>query len=184
MNEILTVIQVAIMFLVGLIFIFEGYRIERVIITILWFLLGFNIAKDILAMFEFSTGIVPLIIEVIVGSCFAAVGYKLEKIAIFVAVAYGAFYLIPNYFVLDNNFVYLVVRLLIAFIIGLLAVKFRIIVYILIASMLGATLMKEAILILFPALTTDVMAAINIGVIILVIIGLFSQLADYQRTSY
>ena len=184
MNEILTVIQVAIMFLIGLIFIFEGYRIERVIITIIWFLLGFNIAKDILGIFEYSTGIVPFIIEVIVGACFAAVGYKLEGIAIFVAVTYGAFYLIPSYFVLNNKIVYLVIRLLIALLIGLLAVRFRIIVYILIASMFGATLMKRAILLLFPAISGEIMAAVNIGVIILIVIGLFSQLAEYHETSY
>ena len=183
MNEILTVIQVAIMFLIGLVFIFEGYKIERVIITIIWFLLGFNIAKDILGLFNFNTGIIPFIIEVIVGSCFAAVGFKLERIAFFIAVAYAAFIAIPNYFVIDSKIVFFVVRLLISIVIGLLAVRFRVIIYTLIASLLGATLMKRAILILFPVLPTGVMTVINVVVIILVIIGIISQMEEYQRTS-
>ena len=48
MSDILVIIQVAIMFLIGLVFLFEGYKIERIIITILWFVLGFNIAKDVI----------------------------------------------------------------------------------------------------------------------------------------
>ncbi len=183
MNEILTVIQVAIMFLIGLIFIFEGYRIERVIVTIIWFLLGFNLAKDVLGLFNFDTGIVPFIIEVIVGSCFAAVGFKLERIAFFIAIAYAVFIAIPNYFILDNKIVFLIVRLLIALVIGLLAVKFRAIIYILIASLLGATLMKRAILVLFPVLPAGVMTVINVIVVILVVIGILSQLEDFRRTS-
>ena len=184
MNEILTVIQVALMFLIGLVFIFDGYKIEKVIITIIWFLLGFNIAKDILGLFNFSTGIIPFIIEVIVGACFAAVGYKLDRIAFFIAIAYGAFIAIPQYFVLDNKIVFFIVKLLVAVILGLLAVKFRTVIYVIIASLLGATLIKRAILVLFPVLPTGVMTAVNAFVIILVIIGLLSQLEEYQRTSY
>ena len=70
MSDILVIIQVAIMFLIGLVFLFEGYKIERIIITILWFVLGFNIAKDVLGMFNYSVGVVPIVIEVIVGLCF------------------------------------------------------------------------------------------------------------------
>ena len=183
MNEILTVIQVVLMFLVGLVFIFEGYSIEKIVITVIWFLLGFNIAKDILGLFNFSTGIIPFIIEVIVGACFAAVGFKIDRIAFFIAIAYAAFIAIPQYFVLDNKIVYFIVKLIVAIVLGLLAVKFRAIIYVIISSLLGATLMKRAILLLFPVLPTGVMTAINAFVIILVIIGLLSQLEEYQRTS-
>lgn len=183
MNEILTVIQVAIMFLIGLVFIFEGYAIEKVVITVIWFLLGFNIAKDILGLFNFSTGIIPFIIEIIVGACFAAVGFKLDRIAFFIAVAYAAFIAIPQYFVLDNKIIFFIVKLVVAVIIGLLAVRFKSVIFVIMSSLLGATLMKRAILVLFPVLPTGVMTAVNTAVIILVIIGLLSQLEEYQRTS-
>ena len=183
MSEILTVIEVALMFLIGLILIFDGYKVEKVIITIIWFLLGFNIATRILGLFDFSTGVLPFIIEVIVGLCFAAVGFKLERIAFFIAVAYGVFYLIPSYFVLNNNLLFFIVRLVIAIIIGLLALKLRALIYTLVASLIGATLMKRAILMLFPALSTSIINFINIVVIVLVILGIISQLDEYEKVS-
>ncbi len=183
MNDILTIIQVAIMFLLGLVLIFDGYKIERVIITIIWFLLGFNIAKDILGLFNYTAGIVPIIIEVIVGLCFASVGFKLERLAFFIAVAYAVFIAIPNYYVLDNKIIYFAIKILVAVAIGLLAIKFRAIIYTLIASLLGATLMKRAILILFPSLSSGIMTVINVVVIILVIVGIISQVEEYQRAS-
>ncbi len=183
MSEILTVIEVALMFLIGLILIFDGYKVEKVIVTILWFLLGFNIATKVLGLFDFSTGVIPFIIEVIVGLCFAAVGFKLERLAFFIAVAYGIFYLIPSYFVLDNKIIYLIVRLVLAIIVALVAVKFRAIIYIVVASLIGATLMKRAVLMLFPALSTSLINFMNIIVLILVIIGIISQLDEYTKVS-
>ena len=153
MSDILVIIQVAIMFLIGLVFLFEGYKIERIIITILWFVLGFNIAKDVLGMFNYSVGVVPIVIEVIVGLCFASVGFKLA------------------------------IRVLVAVAVGLLAIKFRALIYTLIASFLGATLMKRAIFILFPSLSPGIVTAINIGVIVLVVIGILSQIQEYGRAS-
>ena len=108
---------------------------------------------------------------------------KIDRIAFFIAIAYAAFIAIPQYFVLDNKIVYFIVKLIVAIVLGLLAVKFRAIIYVIISSLLGATLMKRAILVLFPVLPTGVMTAINAFVIILVIIGLLSQLEEYQRTS-
>ena len=172
MSDILVIIQVAIMFLIGLVFLFEGYKIERIIITILWLVLGFNIV-----------GVVPIVIEVIVGLCFASVGFKLERIAFFIAVAYAAFIAIPNYFVLDNSILFFAVRVLVAVAVGLLAIKFRALIYTLIASFLGATLMKRAIFILFPSLSPGIVTAINIGVIVLVVIGILSQIQEYGRAS-
>ena len=183
MSDILVIIQVAIMFLIGLVFLFEGYKIERIIITILWFVLGFNIAKDVLGMFNYSVGVVPIVIEVIVGLCFASVGFKLERIAFFIAVAYAAFIAIPNYFVLENSILFFAVRVLVAVAVGLLAIKFRALIYTLIASFLGATLMKRAIFILFPSLSPGIVTAINIGVIVLVVIGILSQIQEYGRAS-
>ena len=180
MSDILVIIQVAIMFLIGLVFLFEGYKIERIIITILWFVLGF---KDVLGMFNYSVGVVPIVIEVIVGLCFASVGFKLERIAFFIAVAYAAFIAIPNYFVLDNSILFFAVRVLVAVAVGLLAIKFRALIYTLIASFLGATLMKRAIFILFPSLSPGIVTAINIGVIVLVVIGILSQIQEYGRAS-
>ena len=183
MSEILTVIEVALMFLIGLILIFDGYKVEKVIITILWFLLGFNIATKVLGLLDFSTGVIPFIIEVIVGLCFAAVGFKLEQLAFFVAVAYGVFFLVPSYFVINNKLIFLIVRLVIAIAVGLLAVGLRALIYILVASLIGATLMKRAILLLFPALSTSIINFINIVVVVLVIIGIISQLDEYKKVS-
>ena len=117
------------------------------------------------------------------GACFAAVGFKLDRIAFFIAVAYAAFIAIPQYFVLDNKIIFFIVKLVVAVIIGLLAVRFKSVIFVIMSSLLGATLMKRAILVLFPVLPTGVMTAVNTAVIILVIIGLLSQLEEYQRTS-
>ena len=59
MSDVLTVIEVALMFLIGLILIFDGYKVEKVIVTILWFLLGFNVASYVLGLVNFSTGVIP-----------------------------------------------------------------------------------------------------------------------------
>ena len=109
--------------------------------------------------------------------------FKLERIAFFIAVAYAAFIAIPNYFVLDNSILFFAVRVLVAVAVGLLAIKFRALIYTLIASFLGATLMKRAIFILFPSLSPGIVTAINIGVIVLVVIGILSQIQEYGRAS-
>ena len=90
---------------------------------------------------------------------------------------------IPSYFVLSNNIVFFIVRLVIAIIVGLLAVKLRAIVYTLIASLIGATLMKQAVLMLFPALSTSWLSFLNIIVLVLVVLGILSQLEEYGRIS-
>ncbi len=181
MTDLLTVIEVVIMFVIGLIFIFEGYTLERIIITFIWFLLGFYLARDILALFDYSTGVIPFIIETIVGLCFASVGYKLERIALFIAVGYVAFLAIPEYITINNQIVFFIVRLFIAIFIALLALRFRVLIYALVASVLGATIIKRAITILFPALSGELMIAVNIFVVILVILGIISQLEEHRR---
>lgn len=183
MSEILTIIEVALMFLIGLILIFDGYKVEKVIVTIIWFLLGYNIAFNILGMFDFTAGILPIVISAIVGICFAAVGFKLERLAFFIAVAYGVFLTIPSYFVINNNLVFFIVKLVIAIIIGLLAIKLRALIYTIIASLIGATLMKRAIFILFPSLAAPIVSIINVVVIILVIVGVLSQINEYKSLS-
>ena len=184
MPELLTVIKVVIMFLIGLIFIFEGYNLERIVITIIWFLLGFGIARDILELFNYSTGIVPLVIETIVGLCFASVGYKIERLALFIAIGYAVFIAIPSYLTISNQVVFFVVRIFLAIFIALLAHRFRVLLYALIVSLLGATIIKQAILILFPNITGGLMTAANIFVIVLVVIGLISQLEEHRRVTF
>jgi len=181
-SEILTIIKVAVMFLLGLILIFDGYKLEKIIITVLWFLLGFNLATDVLTLVNFSTGLVPFIIEIIVGLCFAAVGFKLDRLAFFVAVAYGMYVAIPSYFTLSNNILFLIVRIILAVVVALIALKFKEIIYALIASLIGATIMKKAVLLLFPTLSSGYITVINIIVIILVIVGILSQIEEYHKS--
>ena len=184
MNEILTVLEVAILFLVGLILIFDGYKVEKALVTILWFILGYRLATSVLGFFGLENNILLIIVGVIVGLCLGAVGWKLDKYAFLIAVGYAVFEIIPNYFVINNAFIFFIVKLVLAIVVALIALKFRYIIYAIIASLIGATLMKRAILLLFPTLPFELIVFINIMAVILVLIGLLSQLEEYQRSNY
>ena len=183
MNEILTVLEVAIMFLIGLILIFDGYKVEKVLVTILWFLLGYQLATSILGYFGLQNNLILIIVGVIVGLCTGAVGWKLDNYAFFLAVGYAVFMIIPTYFTLKSAVLFFIVRLLLSVVVALIALKFKHIVFVVIVSLIGATLMKRAILILFPTLPVLVMSIINFAVIVLIIVGLLSQLEEYLRIS-
>lgn len=184
MNEILTVLEVALLFLIGLILIFDGYKVEKVLVTILWFILGYRLATSVLGYFGLQNNILLIVVGVIVGLCTGAVGWKLEKIAFLIAIGYAVFEIIPNYFVINNAFLFFIVKLVLALIVAGIALKFRYIIYAIIASLIGATLMKRAIFLLFPTLPAGLVTFINIMVVILVCIGLLSQLEEYQKENW
>ena len=183
-NEILTVLEVALLFLIGLILIFDGYKVEKVLITLLWFILGYRVATSVLGYFGLQNNLLLIIVGVIVGLCTGAVGWKLDKYAFLIAVGYAIFEIIPNYFVIDNWLIFFVVKLVIAIVVALIALKFRYIIYAIVASLIGATLMKRAVFLLFPTLPTVLITLVNIMVVILVFIGLLSQLEEYQKENW
>ena len=182
MSEILTILEVAIMFLIGLVLIFDGYKVEQVLVTIIWFLLGYNLATHILGFFGLTNQIILIVVGVIVGLCVGAVGWKLDNYAFFVAVGYAAYMILPSYITIQSNILFFIVRLVLAIIVALIALRFKHVIFVIVASLIGATLMKRAVLILFPTLPYALINLTNVIVVILVAIGLLSQLEEYQKS--
>lgn len=89
-------IKALIAILLGLLFCFSGYRVQKFLITVVWFVIGFEIVNLIGAEYITNKDTL-LIIEIIAGFILASVGYKLEKLALFVTVAYLTYITISPY---------------------------------------------------------------------------------------
>ena len=106
--------------LIGLALCTSGFKIQKLIITLAWFAIGYVLAGYVLPYFDLSSQI-NTIIQIVVGLIVGSLGFKLEKLAILIAVAYlvyGSLNIKINN--LDPNMV-LVIRLVISTLLGILA---------------------------------------------------------------
>ncbi len=89
-------IKALIAILLGLLFCFSGYRVQKFLITVVWFVIGYEIVRLVCSEYITNKDTL-LIIEIIAGFILASVGYKLEKLALFVTVAYLTYITISPY---------------------------------------------------------------------------------------
>ncbi len=82
--------------LLGLLFCFAGYKVQKFLIMLIWFYIGFQLAHTYGPNFV-SNNSVLLIVEIIAGFIFASIGFKIEKLAILITVAYLTYITISPY---------------------------------------------------------------------------------------
>lgn len=136
-KEVLAIIAIIIGFLIS----FAGYKIQKSLITIVWFCIGYLLATNILSNY-INVKITIIIISIIVGIIFGSIGFKLERLALFICIAYLTYQNIHGYITgLDNNLIFLIEGS-ISVLIGGLSILFIKPILIFITGITGANIIK------------------------------------------
>lgn len=150
MSDFLNITFTPIMALIiGAIMLFAGYKVQKVMIFIAWFLLGYNLSHDICISF-LSNETLLLVINIIIGLVFGSIGYSLERLSLFIAVSYLTYQVLSSYFAVNLQQVFadqgdlMVFAILVAgsMIVGGIAVSFMKPIIIIVTSLYGANLIK------------------------------------------
>lgn len=157
--------------IIGAVLCIAGFKIQKLVITLAWFAIGFSLAGQVCANFIESSNMI-LIIQLVVGLILGSMGYKLEKIALAIAVGYLTYTSIGPYIVGFNETMTFVIHIGISIIVGILSTLFIKPIVICVTSVAGATIIKNYIPI-FIALEPSVLTIIFIGSAIL---GILTQL--------
>ncbi len=156
--------------LIGLALCTSGFKIQKLIIILTWFILGYALAGYVVSYFDLSSQI-NTIIQIVAGIILGSLGFKLEKLALLIAVAYLAYgSLNININNLDPNML-LVVRLVISVLLGLLATFFIKPIMIIVTSLAGTAIIKGYL----PTLVSIPTNALSIVLIIVLVCGVIIQ---------
>lgn len=158
--------------LIGLLFCFYGYRIQKLMIAIAWFAIGFQLMGMIGPNF-INDEVILLVVKIIVGLILASIGFKLEKLAIFIAAAYLAYETLASYVPLlhQTKELTFLIQGGLSLLIGALAILFIKPILIIITGVAGANFVKECI----PTFITLDASILTIGFIVLAVLGILFQ---------
>ena len=156
---------------IGLALCLFGFKIQKSVIAIAWFGIGFTLADKIGSNFIEAANIL-LIVKIVAGILLASVGFKLEKLAIAIAVGYLTYTSIGAYITGFEESLKLIIHIGISIGAGILSMLFIKPILICITSIAGATIVKEY-LITFITLEPSVLM---IGTIVLAVVGIIIQL--------
>ena len=158
-----------IILIVGLLLCFFGFKIQKMLIMVAWFLIGYNLvgyANGYLHLITDSN--ILIIVSIVVGLLLAGAGFKLEKIALFIAVAYLTFTSIKAYIPISDPRIALLVQAAV----GALSTLFIKVILIGVSSLAGAALVKQY-LPLFINIPANILVIV---VVVLVVAGIITQL--------
>lgn len=158
--------------IIGLVLSFFGFKIQKLVIIFAWFVLGFNLGNELLPH-VLSDKTIITVISLVIGLLLGSLGYKLEKLALFIAVTYLVFKSVGSYLpsVSDPNLA-LLIKAGVSLIAGALSVMLIKPILIGVTSIAGVTIIKDYISV-FVSLSAS---TLNIGALILIIIGILYQL--------
>ena len=160
-----------VLIIVGVLFLLFGYKIQKIIIALSWFIIGFLLAGMVAKLFVDASSVL-LVVQIIVGIIFALLGFKLEKLAIYLAVAFYSYKFIGPYITFFNEkLLNLVVAVVISLMIGAISTKAIRPIFIIITCLFGTSLIMNNIG-NYITLTKNISLIVSI---VLVLIGLVSQ---------
>lgn len=160
-----------IILIAGILLCFCGFKIQKVLIMVVWFLIGYNLAQYVCVNF-IDNGTLLIVISIVVGLLLAGVGYKLEKLALFIAVSYLVFKSIGSYIHIEDTRLAFMIHGAIALICGALSTLFIKVILIGVSSFAGAALIKEYL----PLFITMQASILNIVVLVILVIGVIVQI--------
>ena len=158
--------------IIGIILCFCGYKIQKILITFAWFLIGFNISSILLGNI-ISNETTVLIASLAVGLILAILGIKIERLAVYIAVAYLSYKALSTYLVFDNETATYLINGVISLIIGALSVKLIRPIIIIVSSIYGTSLVTSNL----PHLLNIPSIGMTIITIFLIIISIIYQLS-------
>jgi hypothetical protein len=162
-----------IMVIIGLVFAYEGYNFHKLVVNLAMFALGYYLVTKIGGPYIESERLL-FVLGLLGGFVMALVGLNIEKVAIFLGVAYLAYGSIGIYVAnLGLSPILLtIIQLALALIVGALAVLFFKHAMIIATGIGGASLVKYYLPILIPAIPSIVVLII---VIIIAVTGIIYQ---------
>jgi hypothetical protein len=155
---------------ISLVMCFFGFKVQKLVITLAWFGLGFFITGKIGG--NFLDGNTLLITQIVVGIILGSLGYKLEKLALAIAIGYLTYGAIGPYITMFDGNMATAVQIGISILVGILSTLFIKPIVVFVTSVAGASLIKKAIPV-FITLDPTILTIIFIG---FVVIGVFTQL--------
>ena len=160
--------------LVGIVLCLCGYKIQKVVITLTWFLIGFNLSVLILPN-VITDDTTALISSLIIGVICGALGFKLEKLALFITVAYLTYLFLKRILVFDEYYMNLLIRGGISLLLGAVSVLLIRPILIIASTLGGVSLIYENL----PSLIT---IDNNVAIIICIIIIIISLIYQFKTT--
>lgn len=155
---------------ISLVLCFFGYKVQKFVVTLAWFALGYTLAGMIGA--NFITGNTLLIIKIVVGIILGSMGFKLEKLALAIAVAYLTYISVGPYITGFEKEVTIIIQVAVSLGAGILATFFIKPILIGVTSIAGATLIKQYLPVIIPSLGSQVVLIIAI---VIAVFGLLTQ---------
>lgn len=165
-------ISALIAILIGILMCFAGFKIQKLFISLVWFVIGFSLAKYIGGNFIENSQML-LAVEIIVGIIVGSLGFKLEKLALFIAVSYLVFKTIGPYITGLDKGVALIVQGGISLLVGALSTLFIKPILIIVSSIAGANIIKAY-------LPTLIGLSSNIILIIVIVIAVLGALVQFK----
>lgn len=157
--------------ILGIALCFAGYKIQKLVITIAWFAIGYTLAGAICSNFIESSNTL-FVIQLIVGFIIGSVGFKLEKLALAIAVAYLTYNAIGPYIPELEQTMSMAVQIGVSLLVGILSTLFIKPILICVTSIAGAALIRDNIT-TFITLEPNI---ITIGFIVIAVVGILAQL--------
>ena len=156
---------------IGAVLCLAGFKIQKLVVTLAWFAIGFSVSGQICGNFIEAANTL-LIIQIVVGCILGSLGYKLEKLALAIAVGYLTYTSIGPYITGFEGNLAIAVQIGISILLGILSMLFIKPIVICVTSVAGATLIK-GYLPTFVTLEPTIMTIIFIACIV---VGILTQL--------
>ncbi len=155
---------------ISLLLCFFGFKVQKLVVTLAWFALGYTLAGAVAGLF--LRGNVLLITQIVVGIILGSMGFKLEKLALAIAVAYLTYISVGPYIKGFEEGVTLIIHVGVSLGAGILSTFFIKPILIGITSIAGATLIQRYLPVVIPSLTSQIVLIISI---VIAVLGLLTQ---------
>ncbi len=162
--------------IIGLIACFFGFRAKKIVILLIWFLIGFSVGQTIMPNFTADQTII-LLGSAAIGLITGAFGYELELLSVFGMVGYlsGSFvYGFLNFGQIPN----IVIAVIFGLLMGALSLKFVKPIIIATTAIGGGSILMSGINQVITGIPSQLTIIIEIG---LIIVGLIFQFADCKK---
>ncbi len=167
-NEVVAIIAI----IVGLLMCFWGYKIQKLLIMIAWFCLGFMLMKEIGFHFIDNANLLMLL-QIISGIVLASVGFKLEKLALCIAVSYLTYITITPYITGFEEGISIIIHFGLSLLLGILSTLFIKPILVIVSSFAGANIILHYL----PSLIS---LDYNLLLITAIIIGVMGVLVQFK----
>ncbi len=157
---------------IGIIFAYYGYRVQKILIIIACFGFGYTLAGELLSPLIADSKVL-LLVEALLGCVCALIGLKIEKLAVFLGVAYLAYSAVGAYLPpISSDIVRIMIQAGLALVIGALATMFLKEIVIIASAIYGAGLIQQYLPQIIPSIST---LALTIITILIAITGIIFQ---------